>query len=76
MRIILSWFVDNKDWLFNGVGALLFIFILTWIARIFFKKRAVSSSQVIHSGDSSTNIQAGRDVNVEMKKKGNYVGKD
>ena len=76
MEKIVAWVVDNKDWLFNGAGALLIFSIIGWVARLIFKKMSARPTQTIRSGDSSTNIQAGRDVNVKTKKKGNYVGED
>ena len=72
MEKFVAWVIDNKQWLFSGIGVTVVALILSFIL----KKRSASSNQNIRSGDSSINTQAGRDVNVEMKKKGNYVGKD
>jgi len=68
----LVWVVDKKEWLFSGVG----VGIFAWVGRLIFNKASVSSKQTIRSGDSSTNVQAGRDVIVGMKKKGKDVGKN
>jgi hypothetical protein len=66
-----AWVIDNKEWLFSGVG----LVVVAWVGRLIFKKTYASSTQIIRSGDSSTNVQAGRDVNVATKKKGNDVEK-
>jgi hypothetical protein len=64
-----AWVIDNKQWLFSGVG----LVVVAWVGRLIFKKRYASSTQTIRSADSSTNVQAGRDVNIGTKKKGNDV---
>ena len=69
MEEFVAWVIDNKKWLFSGAGFVL----LTGVGRLIFKKASVSSKQNIRSGDSSTNIQAGRDVSIKTKKKGNDV---
>jgi len=60
----IDWVVNNKEWLFSGVG----LVVLTWMGRLIYKKNFVSSSQTIRAGDSSTNIQAARDINVGTNK--------
>ncbi|NQU26581.1 MAG: hypothetical protein HQ567_35300 [Candidatus Nealsonbacteria bacterium] len=69
MEEFVAWVIDNKQWLFSGVG----LVVVAWVGRLIFKKRYASSTQTIRSGDSSTNVQAGRDVNIGTKKKGNDV---
>lgn len=71
MEDFVAWVIDNKNWLFSGVG----VAVVAWVVRQFFKKTYTSSEQSIRSGDSSTNIQAGRDVNIATEKKGNDVDK-
>lgn len=71
MEDYVAWVIDNRAWLFSGVGAV----ILAWVGRLLFKKNYASSTQTIRSGDSSTNVQAGRDVNIATKKIGNDVEK-
>ncbi|GHA12580.1 hypothetical protein GCM10008090_23120 [Arenicella chitinivorans] len=56
--------VANKEWLFSGVG----VVVLACIGRFFFNKRSASLTQTIKSGNSSSNVQVGRDVNIGMKK--------
>lgn len=69
MEAFLAWVIDNQQWLFSGAG----LVVLAWIGRFIFKKRYASSTQIIRSGDVSTNVQAGRDVSVGTKKKANDV---
>lgn len=69
MEEFVAWVIDNKQWLFSGVG----LVVVAWVGRLIFKKRYASSTQIIRSGDSSTNVQVGRDVNIGTKKKGNDV---
>ena len=67
MEEFVTWVIDNKQWLFSGAG----LVIVAWMGRLIFKKRYASSTQTIRSGDTSTNVQAGRDVSIGTKKKGN-----
>jgi len=60
-----SWIIDNKDWLFSGAG----VVVVLWALRLIFKKTFKSSSQIIRSGNNSTNIQAGRDVKIRTTRK-------
>ena len=69
MEGFVAWVFDNKEWFFSGVG----LPIVAWVGRVIFKKIYTSSAQSIRSGDCSTNIQAGRDVNMGTKTKGNDV---
>jgi len=65
MEDLITWVIDNKEWLFSGVGLL----VVAWVVRHIFKKKTyASSTQTIRSGDSSTNIQAGRDAKIVTKK--------
>lgn len=63
MEGLIAWLTENKQWVFSGAG----IVVLGWVGRLIFKKCSASSSQVIRSGDSSTNIQAGRDIKIGKK---------
>jgi len=63
-----NWILDNKEWLFSGIGVL----ILILIGR-FIKGKQAESSQSIRSKNDSTNIQAGRDVRINSKPKDNDV---
>jgi len=66
---MLTWAIENKEWLFSGGGFVL----ISWLGRILFKRMQDSSAQTIRSGDSSTNIQAGRDIHIGINKKRNDV---
>ena len=52
----MQWIIDNKEWLLSGLG----IAIAAAIWKIFFGKKELSQK----SGDQSTNIQAGGNVDV------------
>ena len=65
MEEFLEWIFDNKEWLFSGVG----LTVVGWLVRVIFMKRQASSTQSIVSGDSSKNVQAGRDVSIRTKKR-------
>lgn len=60
-----AWVVDNKEWLFSGVGVML----LAWVGRIILKRVQAEPSQTIRSGEGSTNIQSGRDAIIGATKK-------
>lgn len=57
----MEWIIQNKEWLFSGVG-------LAIIGGIwdFLKKEKPDNKyyQSINSGNNSTNIQGGKNVNV------------
>lgn len=64
-----DWVIKNKEWLFSGIG----VVVITWVVQLIFKKTNASSTQTIRSGDDSTNVQGGRDVNIGTKNKMNDV---
>lgn len=66
MDEFMAWLIDNKEWLFSGVGAVL----VAWVGRFVYRKRRTAPSQVIRAGNNSTNLQAGRDIGFNAKKKG------
>lgn len=68
----MTWIVDSKEWLFSGIG----VAIITLIGRFLYKQRQTSLSQTIKSGDKSTNLQAGGNVNLSTMPKGNEVEKE
>lgn len=59
----MEWIVENKDWIFSGIG----VFIVSLIVGLF-AKRYKSSKQIQMSGSNSTNYQSGRDINIGAKK--------
>ena len=64
----LEWIIENKEWLFSGIG----VTILVAIAGLFIRnKRDGKNVQTIKSGDNSTNIQSGEKVNINIGGKDN-----
>lgn len=71
MDNIINWLIENKEWIFQGIGALLIIEV---VRRIIKSDRSIDKSQTISQtqtnkqiqtgGDNSINIQAKRDVNI------------
>ena len=63
MKEIVNYILNNKEWLFSGIGVILLIAFVKLIQR-FFKRRGVDvdpgQSQVTQGG--STAYQAGRDI--------------
>lgn len=72
MDDLLSWIIRNKEWLFSGVG----VVVVAWIGRIIYKGRQAAPTQNIRSGSNSTNIQVGRDVNINNESKRKDVGQE
>lgn len=54
----MEWIVENIEWLFSGVAIAIPLAIIGWL----FSSRG--NKQVQNGGDSSTNIQVGRDLKV------------
>ncbi len=69
MEAMWAWCISNKEWFFSGGGVVL----VSLVGRILFKRMRESSTQTIRSGDRSNNVQAGRDVYIGTKSKGNDV---
>ncbi|KZZ86237.1 hypothetical protein [Bacillus sp. SJS] len=60
--------MQNKEWLFSGLGISV-ITVVIWTFKNFKGKDAnqgPSINQTQNSGNNSTNIQGGQDVNVEI----------
>ncbi|NRT90080.1 hypothetical protein [Clostridium beijerinckii] len=59
----MKWIIENADWIFSGIG----VTIILIIGGLFFKKKLDSKNvQTINSGNNSTNIQGGKNVNVNI----------
>ncbi len=59
----LKWIIENADWIFDGIG----VTILVGVAGLFIKKKVDSKNiQTINSGNNSTNIQGGKDININI----------
>jgi hypothetical protein len=55
----MQWVIDNKEWLFSGVG----IFVITLLISIFTRKKSdIKQSQ--KSGSNSKNYQSAGDINI------------
>ncbi len=68
---IMTWGADNIELLLSVAGV-----VLALISLFIFNKRRKSYTQTIRSGDSSTNVQAGRDINVGTRKTKKDVEKE
>lgn len=54
-QVILEWISTNKDWIFDGVG----VAVLIFLANMFFKKKNETSiKQTQISGNNSVNNQS------------------
>jgi hypothetical protein len=56
---VVVWIVNNKEWLFGGVGVAVISGIMTLVWRY-----RTGSSQNQKGGVNSTNVQAGRDISL------------
>tara|TARA_B110000196_G_scaffold96366_1_gene83453 strand:- start:4016 stop:4189 length:174 start_codon:yes stop_codon:yes gene_type:complete len=54
--------IDNKEWLFSGVGVFAITVIISIITS---KKRTIKQTQ--KSGSNSTNYQSSGDINIGSK---------
>lgn len=55
----MNWLIENKEWIFSGIGIVLASFIL----KLFVGSKAkIDQNQT--SGNNSTNIQVGNDINI------------
>lgn len=62
----MNWILENKEWIFSGIGATVIGIIIT---ILFQKKNEKSSANKLkqRSGKNSTNIQIGGDFNNNEK---------
>ncbi|WP_424687935.1 hypothetical protein [Halarcobacter ebronensis] len=58
----MEWILENKEWLFSGIAIAIPIAIIGW----FISKKVIKQNQ--KSGDNSTNIQVGGNLEVGSKK--------
>lgn len=59
----MDWIINNKEWIFSGVG----IFIITFILKTFIKRKRINiDKQIQKSGDNSINYQSKGDINVNI----------
>jgi hypothetical protein len=66
LRMILSdaltWVIDNKEWIFGGIG----VAAIGWLFALFIRRQD-GLSQRQRSGANSTNLQSGRDINLNRE---------
>lgn len=63
---MINWIVENKEWLFSGIG----VVAIGFLAKQFYSSKG--KKQIQKSGDNSTNIQIGGDyIKQGTKKKNN-----
>jgi hypothetical protein len=58
----MQWIIDNKEWVFSGVG----VFAISLIVAFFFKNKNFPK-QTQKTGRNSTNYQAAGDINIGAK---------
>lgn len=58
----MNWLLENKEWIFSGIGVSIVIFILNNI----FNKKHYSQKQ--KGGNKSKNYQSGGNININNKK--------
>jgi hypothetical protein len=61
----LTWVIDNKEWIFGGIG----VAAITGVIALL-KRRQNDHTQRQRSGANSTNLQAGGDINVGRGRSG------
>ena len=64
----ITWLYTNQQWVFDGFGVAVVAGLFTWWRSR--KSKEAPSSQTQRAGSGSTNIQAGRDANVTLNRKG------
>lgn len=56
----MNWIIENKEWIFSGIGVFIIGLIATFLTR---KERTKSTKMKQKSGSKSNNIQIGGDYN-------------
>lgn len=57
-----EYIINNKEWIFSGLG----VAVISWV----FLRKSSSKKMTQRSGDNSTNIQVGGNINMSDKGKG------
>ncbi len=55
---MLEWIIENKEWLFSGIGVVILTGIIGWIFR---KRSKETSSYSVHQVHSGSGDNVGRD---------------
>lgn len=70
---MIQWFIDNKEWVFSGVGVAVATFLLTLILNRKKSSKDKHASNIQIGGDGSNNYQSHGDMiigsNNDKKKK-------
>ena len=53
----MEWILDNKEWIFSGIG----VFILSLIIGVVARRKSIQKQ---NSGDNSTNLQSGGNIKI------------
>ena len=59
----MEWITENMKWIFSGIG----VFAIGILINIFRRKKSKNLSQKQKSGNNSTNIQIGGNVEINKK---------
>jgi hypothetical protein len=59
---VFEYIINNKEWIFSGLG----VAVISWV----FLRKSSSKKMTQRSGDNSTNIQVGGNINMSDKGKG------
>ncbi len=59
----MEWIIENKDWLFSGIAIAIPLAIIGWLIH---KNK---SKQIQKSGNNSTNVQVGKNININQREK-------
>ncbi len=62
MDAVIAWVWENTEWIFGGVG----VAIISGVIALVWRRRS-GPSQSQTSGANSTNVQAGRDINLNER---------
>ncbi|MEN3787532.1 hypothetical protein ABDZ30_15410 [Aeromonas veronii] len=57
----MNWLMENKDWIFSGIGVSVLFFIISLF------RKSTNPKQVQKSGKNSTNYQASGNINIGTK---------
>ena len=65
-----EWLIQNRQWLFDGLGTAILLGIAGFVVRQFRKRAPKPGKQVQISGNNSINMQAGYDLNINSPRSG------
>ena len=57
----MNWLIENKEWIFSGVGVFVLGLVVTYLVS---RPKTGSQTQKQKSGSNSKNYQAGGDINI------------